>query len=241
MGDEYIKMYKLDLKKNTEKINSVDDWKAFASPKNPNIQWKDGRSAKELANYIINGNGYIPKEIEDVLLNLGCNTDTQFSGEPEAITSLAGRGGGRNHDLLLVQENKVVVGIEAKSDESLGNIVYKELFNDISDNKFTRINSLYSDIYGYDLREKMSIRYQLLTATSGILKEAQKFNASKAVLIILTLKKENCYDIRKVELNIQDVNIFINSLGNPLENGQYNLPGYPNIDFYIKHIELDIK
>lgn len=60
-------------------------------------------------------------------------------------------------------------------------------------------------------------------------------------MIILTLKKENCYDLRRVKSNIQDVNIFINSLGSPLKNGQYNLPGYPNIDFYIKHIELDIK
>ncbi len=174
-------------------------------------------------------------------MDLGCNTNSIFYGEPEAITSLAGKGGGRNHDLLLVQENEVVVGIEAKSDESLGNIVYKELFNDISDNKFTRINSLYNDIYGYDLREKMNIRYQLLTATAGILKEAQKFKASKAILIILTLKKENYYDIRKVESNIQDVNDFINSLGSHLKNGYYNLPGYPNIDFYIRHIELDIK
>ena len=137
-----MKMYKLDLKKNAKKINSVNYWKELAPPKNPNSQWKDGRSAKELANYIINGNGYIPKEIEEILLDLGCNTNSIFCGEPEAITSLPGKGGGRNHDLLLVQENEVVVGIEAKSDESLGNIVYKELFNDISDNKFTRINSL---------------------------------------------------------------------------------------------------
>ena len=234
-------MYKLYLRKDTKQINSVDDWKNIAPPKNPDTQWKDGRSAKELANYIINGKGYVPKEIEDLLLDLGCNTNTSFYGEPEAITSLSGRGSGRNHDLLIVQENEVVVGIEAKSDESLGNIVYKELFNDISENKFIRINSLYKDVYGYDLYEKMNIRYQLLTATVGILKEAQKFNASKAILIILTLKKENCYDIRKVESNIQDVNDFINSLGSHLKNGYYNLPGYPNIDFYINHIELDIK
>lgn len=234
-------MYKLDLKKNTKKINSIDDWKEFTPPKNPDVQWKDGRSAKEFANYIINGNGYIPKEIEDILLSLGCNTNSIFYGEPEAITSLTGRGGGRNHDLLLVQENEVVVGIEAKSDESFGKIVYKELFNGISDNKIKRINSLYNDLYGYDICNNTDVRYQLLTATAGILKEAKKFNASKAVLIILVLKKENNYDLRKVKSNIQDINTFINSLGTPLKYGQYNLPGYPNIDFYIKHIELDIK
>ncbi len=233
--------YILDLKKNTNKINSVDDWKEFAPPKKSNTQWKDGRSAKELANYIISGNGYIPKEIEDILLKLGCDENTVFYGEPEAVTNLLGRGGGRNHDLLLVQKNEVVVGIEAKSDESLGNIVCKELLNDISDNKIRRINSLYNDIYGCDVCKNTDIRYQLLTATVGILKEAQKLKVSKAILIVITLKKENYYDIRKVKSNIQDVNTFITSLGCPLKNGQYNLPGYPNIDFYIKHIELDIK
>ena len=77
----------------------------------------------------------------------------------------------------------------------------------------------------------MEIRYQLLTSTKGILKEAKKANASKVVLLILTFKKENCYSERKIKSNLQDLNIFIDSLGTPLKNGQYNLPGYPNIDF----------
>ena len=33
---------------------------------------------------------------------------------------------------------------------------------------------------------------------------------------------------------------FVASLGTPLEDGQYNLPGYPDIDFYIRHIEVDV-
>ena len=118
--------------------------------------------------------------------------------------------------------------ITEKSDEDFGKIVckelfgnkdYKELFDSISGNKFTRVNSLYNDIYGYDLYKNMELRYQLLTATEGILKEAKKANASKAVLLILTFKKENCYSERKIKSNLQDLNNFIDSLGTPLKKG----------------------
>ena len=121
-------MYKLELNKKGKIINCVDDWYSVAPPKNPSLHWKDGRSAKELAKYMTSIKGYMPKEIEDILVKLGCNTNIIFYGEPEAVTSLEGRGGGRHHDLLLVQENEVMIGVEAKSDEYFGKIVCKELF-----------------------------------------------------------------------------------------------------------------
>ena len=217
-------MYKLELKKKGKIIKSVDDWYNAAPPKNPSLHWKDGRSAKELAKYMTSTKGYMPKEIENILTKLGCNTNITFYGEPEAVTSLEGRGGGRHHDLLLVQGNKD----------------YKELFDSISGNKFTRVNSLYNDIYGYDLYKNMELRYQLLTATEGILKEAKKANASKAVLLVITLKKEGCYSEKKVEANLQDLKNFVTSLGTPLEDGQYNLLVYPDIDFYVEHVEVEV-
>ena len=242
-------MYKLELNKKGKIINCVDDWYSVAPPKNPSLHWKDGRSAKELAKYMTSIKGYMPKEIEDILVKLGCNTNIIFYDEPEAVTSLEGRGGGRHHDLLLVQENEVVVGVEAKSDEDFGKFVckelfgnkdYKELFDSISENKFTRVNSLYNDIYGYDLYKNMELRYQLLTATDGILKEARKANTSKAVLLVLTLKKEGCYTEKKVEANLKDLKNFVDSLGTPLKDGQYNLPGYPDIDFYVEYVEVEV-
>ena len=83
-------------------------------------------------------------------------------------------------------------------------------------------------------------RYQLLTATEGILKEVKKANASKAVLLVITLKKEGCYSEKKVEANLQDLKNFVTSLGTPLEDGQYNLPVYPDIDFYVEHVEVEV-
>ena len=121
-------MYKLELKKKGKIIKSIDDWYNAAPPKNPSLHWKDGRSAKELAKYMTSTNGYMPKEIEDILAKLGCNPNITFYGEPEAVTSLEGRGGGRHHDLLLVQENEVVVGVEAKSDEDFGEQMHLRQF-----------------------------------------------------------------------------------------------------------------
>ena len=234
-------IYKLDLKKGIHNINSLEDWEKFAPPKKTEIQWKDGRSAKELAKYIVQAEGYIPKEIEEILLTIGCNQDIIFCGEPEVVTRLTGKGEGRNHDLLLIQDNEFVVGIEAKADEPLGKLISKELSSkDISENKINRINSLYKDIYGSCLCDNLDVRYQLLTATVGTLIEAEKFKASKALLIIITFKKDKCYELRKINSNIQDINTFINSLCNSIKNEKYNLPGYLDINFYIKHIEIDV-
>ena len=125
-------MYKLELKKNGKIIKSVDDWYNAAPPKNPSLHWKDGRSAKELAKYMTSTKGYMPEEIENILTKLGCNTNITFYGEPEAVTSLEGRG------------------------------------------------------------------------------------------------------------DLQDLKNFVTSLGTPLEDGQYNLPVYPDIDFYVEHVEVEV-
>jgi len=45
---------------------------------------------------------------------------------------------------------------------------------------------------------------------------------------------------KTIQENIEDINSFVSSLGKTLGKGQYNLPGYPGIDFYIKYIEIDI-
>ena len=93
-------MYKLELNKKGKIINCVDDWYSVAPPKNPSLHWKDGRSAKELAKYMTSIKGYMPKEIEDILVKLGCNTNIIFYGEPEAVTSLEGRGHPDTHPAL---------------------------------------------------------------------------------------------------------------------------------------------
>ena len=186
-------IFKVEIKKNEEIINSQEKWHKKGKPMKEN-HWKAGRSAMELASYILGGNGYLPKEIEDVLIKIGCKGDNVFKGEPEKITSLVGRGTGRHHDLFLEQSGEIVVGIEAKSDESLGKLISKEFESkNISDNKIKRINTLYKNIYGCDPCDGVDIKYQLLTGISATLLEAERKDISKALFLIITLKKEGSY------------------------------------------------
>ena len=235
-------IFKVEIVKNNNNINSLEDWSKFAAPTKED-HWKDGRSAKELAKYILSDNGYLPQEIEDILLQIGCSQDKIFKGEPEKITSLeVGRGTGSHHDLLLEQEKEIVVGIEAKADETFGKNISEELVTeDISRNKVNRINTLYKNLYGCDIAGGTDIRYQLLTGVSATLLEAKAKNIQKALFLIITFKKEGSYNKEKLESNIKDMDIFINSLAKNKANNAYKFKAYKDIELYIEYIEIDVK
>lgn len=231
--------YKLILKKSNESINTVEDWKALAPPKKKDKHWKDGRSAKELAKYMIKSQGYLPIEIEKILDDINFNENISFIGEPEAITELVGRGEGRNHDILINGENKIIIGIEAKADEKFGDKISEEFKKlDITDNKIKRIISLYKDVYGTDNLQEYDSRYQLLTATVGTLIEAEKVHADKAILLIISFINDTLNQ-KKVENNKLDIQYFVNSISKYRNGDKYNLSGYRNIDFYLKSIYVN--
>lgn len=230
-------MYKLILKKEDNYIKSEEDWIKYAMPKRDN-HWRNRKSIEMLSEYIISAKGYIPKEIEDILINMECENNEPFYGEPQAIKILNTKGAARNHNLLLVKKNDIVISIEAKVDERFGNKVAKILSKDIKDNHKERIGQFNKEIYGKELNLIPNIAYELLAATSSTLLEAKKNNASKAILLICTFVKGENIDVRKIIKNIDDIYQFKSTLGKQGENGQYNLPGYPKIDFYLKHIEV---
>ena len=53
--------------------------------------------------------------------------------------------------------------------------------------------------------------------------------------------QSGCYSEKKVEANLQDLKNFVTSLGTPLEDGQYNLPLYPDKNFYVEHFKVELK
>lgn len=202
--------------------------------------WQAGRSAKKLAEYFISANGYMPKEISGILTSLNISDKNEFYGEPEAITNFSTKGEGRNHDLLITNRKDIVIGIEAKVDETLGNYVLKELLNYPSENKIERIKNFYNEIYGDKQYSAPNVRYQLLTATSGTLIEARKANLSKAVLLIITFIDSYNIDKMKIDNNIRDIEEYKNSLLSKEDGNKINVPGFADIDFYIEHIELKL-
>lgn len=230
-------MSKLKLLKD---IKTVDDWFRMAPPKKGIKQWKPFYSAMESAAYFTSTPGKMPKAIDDYLKSIGVKSD-QFEAEPEAVTNLSkyGKGEGRNHDLL-IKGKDVVIGVEAKAAESLDDYVDKK-YNPVNENHRARYFNLCRDILDKNLDKDdcSDIRYQLLSATAGTILEAEKAGKPKAVLIILVFVSDHSKDA--VEHTRSDVIAFENAIAHRKNcNGSYNLTINPNIDFFVKFIDVKV-
>lgn len=201
--------------KNGNPITS-ENWESSWMPKKAE-QWKDGRSSKELAKLCQRDSFKLL--ISKVLLE--CNIEEQdFDCEPESKSSLGagfGRGGCRNHDLLMIGKN-CVIGIEAKVSEPFDKKFYmvlsEQMKNHFDETKSTR---------AYKLKEHLTkgknandIGYQLFTATRGTINAAISTKRRKCIFLVLVFEgnviKENNYNI-KVKNNNIDFNNFRKATG----------------------------
>lgn len=175
---------KIKISKNNNIITTVEEWYQFAPPKAKGKHWKDGRSAKSLAQFMTDKNQV--KKLEDILVELEYDTNGVISCTPEANTVLPCKGNGRNHDLLMIGED-FVVGIEAKVSEPFGEEISTELI-EASDNKKGRIDKLANELFGCkinEVKDGLKLRYQLLTGVYGTLREAEKNKKSKALFLVI--------------------------------------------------------
>ncbi len=178
---------------NGEKITSVSEWFRHAPPEKGRRQWKDGRSAKELARrWFGRGPGLIPWELSS-LLRSHPETERTFlvRGFAEHETLLDDfPGKGRQHDLLLegfADGGGVVVGVEAKADEPFGLTIAERLslVKGKVSNVPSRITNLSRAVFGSDLDEMIAgLRYQLLHALAGTMIEAIRRQVDLAVFVI---------------------------------------------------------
>jgi hypothetical protein len=144
------------LRKGGEEIRSVEAWFTHAPPRGGRHQWRDGRSAKELARaWCPDGGGaMVPPEIAGLFAMQGTLAQLELEwAEPEArvyFDRLPGEP--RNTDLAAVGvagQLRVALSIEAKADEPFGPPVVHELSaaalqvaHDESRGKLNRILSL---------------------------------------------------------------------------------------------------
>lgn len=227
-------------------ISDLQSWFQLAPPMGGAKQWKDGRSAKELARYITNSYPNMPQEIENILCRF-VDKKAEFDWAAEYVTEFQpfglGKGEGRNHDAFLFHPD-VVVGIEGKADESLGEQLIGEALKGASDNKKQRINGMIQMLFGDSPENHKNIRYQLVTASAATLLEATKKNVHKALLLVIVFKKHGCYNEEKIAANKADIQRFLNEIS-AKENGEYyTLPtaygAKNNIDLYFKYIEISL-
>ena len=229
---------KIKISKNNNIITTVEEWYQFAPPKAKGKHWKDGRSAKSLAQFMTDKNQV--KKLEDILVELKYDTNGVISCTPEANTVLPCKGNGRNHDLLMIGED-FVVGIEAKVSESFGEEISTELI-EASDNKKGRIDKLANELFGCkinEVKDGLELRYQLLTGVYGTLREAENNKKSKALFLVIvftdgiTREDENA-----VNRNNDDFKNFCKCINLSEEGGTICKS---NVALTIKKVEISLK
>jgi len=217
-------------------ITNPEQWLQFAPPKDKNKQWKEGRSAKSLAEFITDKQQHY--KLEEILKKEGYNLRGEILCEPEANTVLPGKGNGRNHDLLMIG-NDFVVGIEAKVSESFGNTIKKESASE-SENKAYRIDSLAKELFGCEIDENNEdLYYQLLTGVVGTWKEALKHDKPNALFLVIVFTDGLVEkDSKAVNQNNEAFASFCSYLGLPPEGGTLSKM---NIQLSIRKVEISLK
>ena len=225
----------MKLHKHEKCITTVEDWETVCPPKKGEIQWKDGRSAKELAKFITASLPAMPAEMEAALKDLA-PADAAFHWDAEYVTALPGFGEGRNHDMLLYND-ELVVTVEAKADETLGKLVSEEMHG-ASVNKLHRISELLRILFKGGFRDYPSLRYQLLTASVGTILEAQNRGVNTAVLLVVVFKTNDNVKNENITDNHRDVLAFLKAANAYDEHGCAVIPNNTDVKLYFKEIVL---
>ena len=177
------------------RLTTLTEWHLHAPPKSK-THWKDGRSAKENARLWLGAAPDLPPGIADLLRTTGSiGTLRSWSAEPEARVSFDAFGGPANLDVLVQAQDEtgpVVIGVEAKADESFGLTLKqtlmaaeKELVRRPRSKRVQRIRGLAKKFrLNLDGPEVLDLRYQLLTLTAATVAEARRRSAERAVVIV---------------------------------------------------------
>lgn len=224
-------------------IDSLEAWKELGKPKE-NYQWKEGRSARLMAELAIERKPEFAKRVSDLLAECGI-AEQDFVCEPEAKTCLGEEmypGGPRNHDLLM-RGNDCVIGIEAKVSEPFDEEIGKRL--EIEEgNRSKRAERLIEFLMPGKAQDNVKrIGYQLFTATRGTMCAALEHGVEKSIMLVITFKgnveKEKNYDANCAK-NAKDFDDFLKATGAD-GNGQIvrDISG-KDISCWIKHIDVTV-
>lgn len=149
------------------------------------IHWKEGRSAKSLADSWFSAND-IPREVRAVLDQAPeYRKATLVDAFLERCTSLEdGRPTASQTDLLAIlgmREGLAVMGIEAKVTESFGPLVEEWL--DGGRGKEQRLAKLCIEL-GLKQAAALSLSYQLLHRTVAAILEARRYRTPRALMVV---------------------------------------------------------
>jgi len=201
----------LRIHKTGHEIRSIEDWFQWAPPKMGERQWKDGRSAKELARSWVRKGYACPPEEMRLLLEGAFNREITFhEAKPECVIALDDFGGEhRNCDLVVlcgVGTQCLVVNVEAKADEPFGDDTIGDYYTarlDSRSNVPARIRQLSLALFGRVPDAAIRrLRYQLLHAAAATLIEAA---ANKVELGLLLVHEFRCPKLNEKKLTQNNI------------------------------------
>lgn len=176
-------------------ITNIDEWRDAFFQDQKKIHWKEGRSAYEIANFIMNGNGC--QWITDVVSKVIGESVVLDKAIPEWEVRFDEFGHGREHDLGIwgkAGSKSIFIGIESKVDETFGATVADRYIvaktdelNGVSTKATIRIEKLMKRNFSKIELSHFNLRYQLLYATTGTVAET----ADVSVLLIIVFKTED--------------------------------------------------
>jgi len=213
------------IRKSGNDIGTVDDWFKYAAPKKRELQWKDKRSAKELARSWCGKGFACPPEEMRVLLERTFRAEIIFDeAKPECVIRLDGfEGEHRNCDLVVlcdVGARRMVINVEAKADEAFSDLIGKYYDQTAAprrdgqasrSNVPARIRQLSLALFGREPDETIrKLRYQLLHAAAATLIEANENGAQMGLLLIHEFHSANL-NRDKLSQNASDWQNFVHA------------------------------
>jgi len=174
----------------------------------PDLHWKQGRSAYELAHSWINSED-LPAEVRIVLEQVPAFKGARLCrGFFEHQTRLDSEVGPSQTDLLAkfkLHDGTAVVGIEGKVDETFGPLVGE--WNTGTPSRERRLSWL-CDRLGVRTDGVDSLRYQLFHRTAAALIEAERLGASHAAMLVQSFSANHAH--------FADFQAFADFLGTPV-------------------------
>lgn len=172
-------------------LTSEEEWKSLLVK--PASQWKDGKSAKELARYW-SSRECLPPEFQHLFGNEQIEILFIF---PEYGISMPAQGGKSMNDIYILAATETgysVIMVEAKAGEPFDSLISdwyqaKSKNTDQGCNAFTRLNTILSELglekyAGEPYTAIGGYRYQLFHRTLGAIIEAKRVRANRAFVII---------------------------------------------------------
>lgn len=182
-------------------LGTLELWHRYASPKEPEKQWKSGRSAMEMAKAW--RFGLIPPEVVTAFAGTPFQRMVVDEARAEFKSTFDARKGPRNHDLVLfggIDGAGALVDIEGKADEGFGNESVHGVRTRGSAGQRERVRDLLAAMMGPEaVRESADqLPYQLLYGPYATVKLAEVRKFKRALFLVQVFVNETC-SLRKVK------------------------------------------